>query len=93
MFIVWIVNDYNTSKIYYSYIRSKLQQILIKHAYNDGFLIKYVMNRNRLTANTLPTVLFVDMNSFFASCEQQENYWRGVVRWGYACIPDARAAL
>ena len=33
------------------------------------------MNRNRLTTHTLPTVLFVDMNSFFASCEQQDNYW------------------
>lgn len=33
------------------------------------------MNRNRLHSNILPTVLFVDMNSFFASCEQQENYW------------------
>ncbi|MGF7218524.1 DNA polymerase-4 [Spirosoma lacussanchae] len=33
------------------------------------------MNRNRLTNHTLPTVLFVDMNSFFASCEQQDNYW------------------
>jgi DNA polymerase-4 len=33
------------------------------------------MNRNRLHANTTPTVLFVDMNSFFASCEQQVNFW------------------
>ncbi|UFH55210.1 DNA polymerase IV [Spirosoma sp. KNUC1025] len=33
------------------------------------------MNRNRLSIHTLPTVLFVDMNSFFASCEQQDNYW------------------
>ncbi len=33
------------------------------------------MNRNRLSSNVLPTVLFVDMNSFFASCEQQDNYW------------------
>lgn len=33
------------------------------------------MNRNRLHSNTAPTVLFVDMNSFFASCEQQVNFW------------------
>ena len=25
--------------------------------------------------NLVPTVMFVDMNSFFASCEQQVNYW------------------
>ncbi|WP_461041635.1 DNA polymerase Y family protein [Spirosoma harenae] len=33
------------------------------------------MKRNRLSNHTLPTVLFIDMNSFFASCEQQVNYW------------------
>lgn len=33
------------------------------------------MNRNRISTQTSPTVLFIDMNSFFASCEQQDNYW------------------
>ena len=33
------------------------------------------MNANRLHTHTEPTVLFIDMNSFFASCEQQDNYW------------------
>ena len=33
------------------------------------------MNANRLRSHTEPTVLFIDMNSFFASCEQQDNFW------------------
>lgn len=33
------------------------------------------MNRNRISTHISPTVLFIDMNSFFASCEQQDNYW------------------
>lgn len=32
------------------------------------------MNANRIGLHTKPTVLFIDMNSFFASCEQQDNY-------------------
>ncbi len=32
------------------------------------------MNVNRIGLHTKATVLFVDMNSFFASCEQQDNY-------------------
>ena len=34
------------------------------------------INQNIIsTANLKPTVLFLDMNSFFPSCEQQVNYW------------------
>ncbi|MES2622139.1 MAG: hypothetical protein V4615_14915 [Bacteroidota bacterium] len=34
------------------------------------------INQNNITeANLKPTKLFVDMNSFFPSCEQQVNYW------------------
>lgn len=33
------------------------------------------MNQNSLELRTEARVLFVDMNSFFARCEQQVNYW------------------
>lgn len=33
------------------------------------------MNQNSLQARTEPRVLFVDMDSYFARCEQQVNYW------------------
>jgi DNA polymerase-4 len=33
------------------------------------------VNQNSIQIKTEPRVLFVDMNSFFARCEQQMNYW------------------
>lgn len=33
------------------------------------------MQNNVVVANLKPTVMFVDMNSFFPSCEQQVNFW------------------
>jgi len=33
------------------------------------------VNQNSIKVQTEPRVLFVDMNSFFARCEQQDNYW------------------
>lgn len=36
---------------------------------------KRIIQNNIATANLKPTIMFVDMNSFFPSCEQQVNYW------------------
>ena len=33
------------------------------------------MNQNSIEVKKEPRVLFIDMNSFFARCEQQVNYW------------------
>jgi DNA polymerase-4 len=35
----------------------------------------YINQNNIQQANLKPTVMFVDMNSFFPSCEQQVNFW------------------
>lgn len=34
-----------------------------------------IKQNNIAVANLKPTIMFVDMNSFFPSCEQQVNYW------------------
>lgn len=33
------------------------------------------INKNHIAPNLKPDVMFIDMNSFFASCEQQVNYY------------------
>ncbi len=37
--------------------------------------IENIRQNNIAAANLKPTKMFVDMNSFFPSCEQQVNYW------------------
>jgi DNA polymerase IV len=52
------------------------------------------MNRNTIETRTAARVLFVDMNSFFASCEQQVNYWlrnRPVGKYGCIISPSIEA--
>lgn len=37
--------------------------------------LQNIKQNNIAVANLKPTIMFVDMNSFFPSCEQQVNYW------------------
>ena len=51
----------------------KFNLIFLKNALH---LISFLpVNQNSLHTQLEARVLFIDMNSFFASCEQQTNYW------------------
>jgi DNA polymerase-4 len=50
------------------------------------------MNQNSVEVKKEARVLFVDMNSFFARCEQQVNYWLRNRLWAFVCIRANTAA-
>ena len=57
------------------YKNNFLKRIRVTNYFSIIFSIMKVNQNNITSANLVPSVMFVDMNSFFPSCEQQVNYW------------------